>query len=136
MMQWILIAVLSLHILSGIAWTGMTFGIVRGLMPLEATPPLRASQRGAAIVAMLAGLALWALAHRDRFYAAEMALAGGAALAVIAAIAQGIAGGRLKRALASGGLDEAARKGVGGLDRLSVGCLVLAIILMAASKYL
>jgi hypothetical protein len=135
MMQWILIVLLALHLLSGIAWTGMSFGIVRGLVPLEATPALRGSQRGAAVVAILAGLALWALAHRDRFYIPEMALAAGAALALIAAIAHGIAGARLKRALATG-LDETARKAVGGLDRLSVGCLVLAIILMAASKYL
>lgn len=135
MMQWILIAVLALHILSGIAWTGMTFGTVGGFIPLEATPALRASQRGAAIMAMLMGLALWGLAHRGRFNTAEMALAAGAVLAILAAIVQGIAGGRLKRALASGALEQA-RAGVAGLDRLSAGLLVLTVILMAASKYL
>lgn len=135
MMQWILIAVLALHILSGIAWTGMTFGLARGIMPLEATPSLRASQRGAAVVAMLAGLALWGLAHRGRFNTAEMALAAGAALAILAGVLQGIAGGRLKRALAAGRIEQA-RAGVQGLDRAGAGLLALTVILMAASKYL
>jgi hypothetical protein len=135
MMQWILIVALVLHLLSGIAWMGMSFGIARGLIPLEATSSLRGSQRGAAVVAMLAGVVLWGLAHRDRFYAPEMALAAGSVFAVLAAIVQGVAGGRLKRAMAAG-LDEAARNGVRGLDRLGAGLLVLTVILMAASKYL
>jgi hypothetical protein len=135
MMQWILIVVLALHLLSGIAWTGMTFGVARGLMPLEATPPLRASQRGAALLAMLMGLALWGLAHRGRFYAAETALAAGSALAILAGLLQGVANGRLKRAMAAGQLDQA-RAGVQRLDRVSAGLLVLTVALMAASKYL
>lgn len=135
MMQWILIVVLALHILSGVAWTGMTFGMASGVIPLETTPQLRGRQRGAAVVAMLAGLALWGLAHRGGFYTAEMALAAGSVLAILAAILQGVAGGRLKRAMASGSLDQA-RAGVAGLDRATAGLLALTIVLMAASKYL
>jgi hypothetical protein len=135
MMQWILIVALALHVLAGIAWVGMSFGMARGLMSLEASAAVRVSQRGAAIVAMLAGVALWGLAHRDRFYAAEWALALGAILAVAAAVVQGMAGGRLKRAMASG-LDEAAGAGIRSLDRLGAGLLVVTVILMAASKYL
>lgn len=135
MMQWILIVVLSLHILAGIAWGGMSLGMARGLMPLEASVAVRPAQRGAAVTAMLMGLILWGLAHRDRFYAAETALAVGAALAVLAAIVQGMAAGRLKGAMAAG-LDEPSRKAILKLDRIGAVLLALTVILMAASKYL
>lgn len=134
-MQWILMATLVVHVLSGVVWAGSSFGLARGRMPLEASMPLRAPQRGAAAMAILTGLLLWGLAHRGGMGPSEMVLAAGAVAGLIAFGLQLVFGLRAQRAAARGPLDEALARRVGGVDRVAALLLMLTVACMAASKY-
>lgn len=134
-MQWILLATLVVHVMSGVFWAGSSFGLARGRMPIVMSLALRTPQRGAAAMAILTGLLLWGLAHRGGMGPSEMVLAVGAAAGLIAFGLQLTFGLRVQKAAARDGVDEALARRVGGVDRIAALLLMLTVACMAASKY-
>ena len=134
-MQWILMATLVVHVLTGVFWVGSSFGLARGGIPVAASMALRKPLRGGATVAILSGALLGYLAHRGGMGRGEMLLAAGAIFALIAFGLQLAFGLRAQKALARSGIDEALARGVGGADRIAALLLALTVACMAASKY-
>jgi hypothetical protein len=85
-MQVVLIAVVVLHVLAGVFWAGTTFVLARN--PESMTPALARAQTGAMTLAILAGIALWAVARPPEALPGTRVLEIGAACALLAAIAQ------------------------------------------------
>src|SRR5258705_9040415 len=104
-MLYVLMAVLSLHVLSAVFWAGTSFALARtgGLGGARLFRP----QMGAAFVAVITGGYLWSQLHAGGFGTPERVLAIGAACAVIAAGIQGRFGGLAIRALRRGGITDA-----------------------------
>jgi hypothetical protein len=111
-MQIALIIAIGLHALSGVFWAGTTFALVRSQG--QGAQQLRKPQIGAAVLAILTGMALWGLAHRGAFGNAERVLGAGVVAALIAAAVQ-FASTR-----------AAAQRIAAGLLAITVLCMVIA----------
>src|SRR5258706_1860313 len=96
-MLYVLMAVLSLHVLSAVFWAGTSFALARtgGLGGARLFRP----QMGAGFVAVITVGYLWSQLHAGGFCTPERVLAIGAACAGIAAGIQGRFGGLAIRAL-------------------------------------
>ena len=115
-MQLALIVTLVLHGLSGVFWAGSTFVLARGV---DAAQALRMPQRGASAVALVTGIVLMALTHRDSFGAHEAVL--------LAGIVAALAAGAVQSMMASRGVVA---------HRIAAVLLMLTVACMLASKYL
>ena len=85
-MQILLIVLFAIHALSGVFWAGSTFLMAH--TGGEASESLSRSQRGAATLAIVAGVGLWGILHRGPPGPMEKTLAVGAVCALVAAVAQ------------------------------------------------
>ena len=86
-MQSLMIILIAVHVLAGVFWAGTTFAITHsGGVGAE---KLFRPQMGAAVIAFLAGLGLWGIAHRGPMGPMEDTLAIGAISAIAAAAFQG-----------------------------------------------
>ena len=133
-MLYVLMAVLSLHVLSAFFWAGTSFTLARtgGLGGIKLFRP----QMGAATVAVLSGMYLWSQLHAGGFGPAEKVLAIGAGCALIAAGVQGRFGGMAMRALRRGTATEAQiqpRIAIG--QRIAAALLAVTLVCMVISRY-
>jgi hypothetical protein len=133
-MLYVLMAVLSLHILSAVFWAGSSFTLARtgGVGGIKLFRP----QMGAATVAVLSGMYLWSQLHAGGFGPAERVLAIGAGCAVIAAGVQGRFGGAALRALRRGAATEAQiQPRIATGQRIAAPLLAVTVICMVISRY-
>ena len=133
-MLYVLMAVLSLHVLSAVFWAGSSLTLARtgGLGGIKLFRP----QMGAATVAVLSGMYLWSQLHAAGFGPAEGVLALGAGCAVIAAGVQGRFGGIALRDLRRGAATEAQiqpRIAMG--QRIAAPLLAVTLVCMVISRY-
>jgi hypothetical protein len=118
-----------LHVLPGAFWFGAT-GVLARLGPGGAALNLRAAQAGAAAIAVLGGLGLWSIQHRELVGASALLLAAGAVGGILAVLIQQIlAWPAAAKATASG----ASRFAV--VQRVSLGLLALALTAMLLARY-
>jgi hypothetical protein len=80
---------ISLHALAGVFWAGSTLAQTHTAPAQKFTPQLFRAQMAAAVVAVLAGGALWGIAIRGAHGPMENTLAIGALCAIAAAGVQG-----------------------------------------------
>ena len=130
MQIWIILAI-SVHVLAAVFWMATTGALARGGgLGAEALFP---RQMVAIAIVVLTGGYLWREFHTGGFGAYEWVLAGGAALAVIAALIQaigvGVSMGRLKTAR------EAALKRITLCHRLAGPLLGLCLLCMVAARF-
>jgi uncharacterized membrane protein len=133
-MQIALIIALSLHVLSSVFWAGSSFTLARtgGLGGEKLFRP----QMGAAVVAILTGGYLGHAVHEGAFGTAEKILAAGALAALIAAIVQGLIGGRAILSLRGGTADIAgARSRLVTAQRIAALLLAVTAVCMGAARY-
>jgi uncharacterized membrane protein len=133
-MLYVLMAVLSLHVLSAFFWAGTSFTLARtgGLGGIKLFRP----QMGAATMAVLSGMYLWSQLHAGGFGTAERVLAIGAGCAVIAAAIQGRFGGMALGDLRRGTATEAQiqpRIAMG--QRIATPLLAVTLLCMVLSRY-
>ena len=130
MQIWIILAI-SVHALAAVFWMATTGALARsGGLGAEALFP---RQMIAIAIVVLTGGYLWSALHTGGFGAYEEVLAGGAALAVIAALIQaigvGVSMGRLKTAR------EAALKRITLCHRLAGPLLALCLVCMVVARF-
>jgi len=130
----VLIALLSLHILSTLFWLLTSFILARASG--AGSEKMFRWQMLAATVAVFTGGGLWSMFHRGLFGPPEMVLAGGALLAIAAAGVQGaMVGGPIRR-LKSGALTQAeAFAKITKGQRLSAGLLAVALLAMVGAPH-
>jgi hypothetical protein len=116
-MQILIIVLIALHVLAGVFWAGSTFAIARS--GGSGADALFRPQMGAATVAVLAGMGLWALLHRASDGPMEHTLAVGAVCALAAVGFQGAM--RRKNPLAG--------------QRIAAALLGITVICMAIARY-
>ncbi|MFZ6647284.1 hypothetical protein ACO0LO_16280 [Undibacterium sp. TJN25] len=133
-MQYVILIATSLHVLAAIFWAGSTMGLsASGSMPGKS---LFLRQMAAATAAVLAGGYLWCKVHAGVFQATEKALAAGAACAVLAfAMQLAIAGPAVWKLHRETGSTEKAGERILVAYRLASALLVVAAVMMGASKY-
>lgn len=131
-MQTITILVLCLHLLTAIFWAGTTFTLTRtGGVGAER---LFRPQMGAATIALLAGVYLWATFHPSGTAGAVLGI--GALTAIAAAGVQGALGARAIRAIQSKELSEAeGRARIVLAQQIAAALLVVTIICMVVARY-
>jgi hypothetical protein len=88
-MHSLVMALVSLHALSGVFWAGSTLALTHGLPAHKLTPELFRAQMWAAVLTVAAGAALWGLVIRGAHGPMENTLAIGALCALVAAGVQG-----------------------------------------------
>jgi uncharacterized membrane protein len=133
-MLYVLMAVLSLHVLSAVFWTGTSFALARtgGLGGARLFRP----QMGAALVAVITGAYLGSQLHAGGFGTPEFVLAIGAACAVAAAGVQGRFGGMAMRALRQGRITDAqVQPRIATGQRIASPLLAVTLICMVISRY-
>jgi hypothetical protein len=84
--QILLIVLFAIHALTGVFWAGSTF--VMAHIGVEGSERLARAQRGAATLAVFAGVGLWGVLHRGPPGPMEKTLAVGAVCALAAAVLQ------------------------------------------------
>jgi hypothetical protein len=134
-MLYVLMAVLSLHVLSAIFWAGTSVALARtgGLGGAKLFRP----QMGAAVVAVITGGYLWGQLHAAGFDTAELVLLIGVVFALIAAGVQGRFGGMAIRALRQGRITEVeAQPRIAAGQRIAAPLLALTVVCMVISRYL
>src|SRR5437879_3054077 len=134
-MLYVLMVVLSLHVLSAIFWAGTSVTLARtgGLGGAKLFRP----QMGAALVAIITGAYLWSQLHAGGFGTAELVLAIGVVLALIAAGVQGRFGGAAIRALRQGRISEVeAQPRIATGQRIAAPLLALTVVCMVIARYL
>jgi hypothetical protein len=134
MVQWIMVAVLSIHVLTAVFWAGSTFVVARtnGL----GADLLFRPQMAAATVAVLSGGYLWNLLHEGSFGLTEKILAGAAASAIVAMVVQGWLIGRSLVALRRQAVDQTAlRSRIAFAYRAAAFLLAVTVVGMAAARY-
>jgi len=129
-MQWIVIALIVLHVVTGVFWAGSSFVLARtgGLLVEKLAFP----QFGAGIATLCMGLATWFLALRGLPPTPGFHVLGiGAACAVLALIVQASALPAVKTLHAQGGASPQQRR-VLISQRIAAGLLLLAVLAMAS----
>ena len=118
------------HVLAGVFWAGTTFVLARtgGQLAGRLAPP----QLGAAVLAMIAGVALFGLIHGGAIGPGEMVLGGGALAAIAAA---GVQGSALRAAARLESGDSTAARRVAISQRAAAALLGLTIACMVAFRY-
>jgi len=131
-MQMLIAAAVVVHAVAAVFWMSSSGMLARsGGLAAEKLFP---RQMGAALVAVLTGGFLWSQLHTGGFGAYEMVLAGGAMLALLAAIVQGVGVGTSLRKLKTD--EPAARKAMAGANRAAAGLLGLCFICMIVARFI
>lgn len=132
-MDYVMIAVIALHALSGVFWAGSTAAMAN-LGPLGAPNAARIfpGQMIAAGIAVVTGITLWAVWRGAAFGPSELILLVGIASAIIAAALQGSIVGRARR---NGAIPAEAQPRIVQAYRLTAGLLMLTVITMVTSKF-
>jgi hypothetical protein len=115
--------VIALHVLSATFWAGSTFTLAR--TNGKSAEQLFVPQLSAAVVAILAGVYLWARMFPSG--GEPLLLRIGAGCAILAAIVQAVLVGRVKKRLAS---DEHAVARAATAHRIASGLLAITIVSM------
>lgn len=132
-MQYVLMVAISLHVLAAVFWAGSTGALAR-TGSSEARRLFR-PQMGAATVAVLSGGYLWHVMHAGAVGPVERSLMIGALSALVALAVQVIVvGGALRKAPADGSATALPQRVVVG-HRIAAGCLMIAVVTMAAARY-
>ena len=133
-MQWLIVIVLSLHVLAAVFWAGSTFAVARtGGAGAES---LFRPQMGAATVAIICGGYLWHVLHEGSFGVTEKILGTAAVSGLVALILQAAIAGPALGALRRQGADTAsARKRIAIAYRAASALLAVAVIGMVAARY-
>jgi len=130
-MQWIVIALIVLHVVSGVFWAGSSFVLARtgGLLVEKLAGP----QFGAGVATLCMGLATWFLALRGLPPTAGMHVLGaGAACAALALIVQGTALPTVRTLKAAEGDLSSQRRRVAISQRVAAVLLFLTVLAMAS----
>ena len=88
-MHALIMALISLHALSGVFWAGSTLALTHTSPSHEITPELFRAQMSAAVLTVAAGAALWGIVIRGAHGPMENTLGIGALCAIVAAGVQG-----------------------------------------------
>lgn len=88
-MHALIMALISLHALSGVFWAGSTLALTHTSPSHRITPELFRAQMSAAVLTIAAGAALWGIVIRDARGPMEDTLGLGAFCAIVAAAVQG-----------------------------------------------
>jgi hypothetical protein len=130
-MQWIVIVLIVLHVVTGVFWAGTSFVLARtgGLLVEKLAFP----QFGAGVATLCMGLATWLLALRGLpptpgFHVLGM----GAACAVLALIVQASALPAVKTLKAAQGGSSPQQRRVLISQRVAAGLLLLTVLAMAS----
>ena len=129
----VVIAVLSIHVLAAVFWTGSTF--VQARAGAAGGERLLRPQLGAGGVTIVFGAILMGLLHRGGFGGMEQVLAAGAVAAVVAAGVQGALGGPAARRLMADPADAQARARLAMAQRIAALFLAIALLSMVTAKY-
>ncbi|WP_346949067.1 hypothetical protein [Dyella sp.] len=131
-MSYVLVVAISLHVLAAVFWAGSTAALAR--TGGSETKRLFRPQMGAAAVAILTGSYLWHTIHQGAVGPMERSLMIGALSAFAALIVQvAVVGGALREARAEAGAVLPARVLIA--HRVAAGLLMIAIVTMAAARY-
>lgn len=131
-MSYVLVVAISLHVLAAVFWAGSTAALAR--TGGSETKRLFRPQMGAAAVAILTGGYLWHTIHQGAVGPMERSLMIGALSAFAALIVQvAVVGGALREARAEAGAVLPARVLIA--HRVAAGLLMIAIVTMAAARY-
>lgn len=122
---------IALHALSGVFWAGSTFVLAR-LGSGGANLGLYNPQMGAGRLAVLAGLALFALNHRGSPGAMEWVLGAGGLLAIAA---MGVQEAMAWRGVRRAPEDAAARARFAAGQRIAAGLLMATVVCMVVWRY-
>ncbi len=134
-MQYALILVAALHVLTAVFWAGTTFALAR--TGGAATERLFKPQLVAAVLACISGGYLGHTLHAHALGRSEQVLIAAAAASVIALLVQVSIVGDAMRTLCGGARDHArARAQATMAHRVAAGLLALAAIGMATARYL
>lgn len=134
-MQYVLMVAISLHVLAAVFWAGTTAALAR--TGAGESRRLFRPQMGAAAVAILTGGYLMHVLHRGAFGPMERSLAVGALCALVAVAIQAIiVGTALKRSRDIGGGATAVPSRVVVAHRAAAVLLGIAIVSMAAARYM
>ncbi|GAA0699599.1 hypothetical protein GCM10009429_28340 [Dyella marensis] len=132
-MSYVLVVAISLHVLAAVFWAGSTAALAR--TGGSETKRLFRPQMGAAAVAILTGGYLWHTIHQGALGPMERSLMIGALSAFAALIVQvAVVGGALREARAEAG-DAVLPARVLIAHRVAAGLLMIAIVTMAAARY-
>jgi hypothetical protein len=134
-MQWLLIVLLSLHVVPGVFWAGSTFVLARSAG--AGAEQLVRPQLGAATVSIIAGIILWGLLHRAGFGTFEFVLALGVVCAIGAAGFQsGMVLPAVRRLhLSNESVTKMLRGRIAQGERLSSLLLAITVIAMVSARY-
>jgi len=132
-MQYVLMVAISLHVLAAVFWAGSTAALAR--TGGSETRRLFRPQMGAAAVAVLTGGYLWHVVHAGAVGPVERSLMIGALSALAALAVQVIVvGGALRKVPGDGQAAALPPRIVIG-HRIAAGLLMIAVVTMAASRY-
>ncbi|WP_250627233.1 hypothetical protein [Pinirhizobacter soli] len=130
-MQWIVIALIVLHVVTGVFWAGSSFVLARmgGLLVEKLAFP----QFGAGVATLCLGMATWFLALRGLPPTPGFHVLGiGAACAVLALIVQASALPAVKTLKGAQGDSSPQQRRVLISQRVAAGLLLLAVLAMAS----
>ena len=134
-MQWIVIALIVLHVVTGVFWAGSSFVLARlgGLMVEKLAFP----QFGAGVATLCLGLATWFLALRGLPPTPGFHVLGiGAACAVLALIVQATALPAVKTLKGAQGDSSPQQRRVLISQRVAAGLLLLTVLAMASWSHI
>jgi len=132
-MQMLIAAAVVVHAVAAVFWMSSSGMVARG--GGLAAEKLFPRQMGAVLVAVLTGGFLWSQLHTGGFGAYEMVLAGGALLAILAAVIQGVGVGTSLGKLKTGN-EAAARKTMAGANGAAAGLLGLCFVCMIVARFI
>jgi len=130
-MQWIVIALIVLHVVSGVFWAGSSFVLARtgGLLVEKLAGP----QFGAGVATLCMGLATWFLALRGLPPTPGFHVLGiGAACALLALVIQASALPAVKKLKGAQGEASTQQRRVLISQRMAAGLLLLTVLAMAS----
>lgn len=134
-MQWPVLIAINLHVLSTVTWVGFTFSLAR--MSTAQIEQFILPEIGTAVVGALSGYWLWTLFHEGAFGRAELALATGAAAALLALLEQIVTGTPVlrRKAMAPDRLSNTIKTAALG-QRAAAGLLIFTVLTMASARFL
>ncbi|MES2069200.1 MAG: hypothetical protein V4488_02550 [Pseudomonadota bacterium] len=133
-MQYVLMIVLSLHVLTAVFWAGSTFTLARTAG--SGSERLFRPQMGAAAVVVLTGGYLWHAVHEGGVGPMERFLSAGALCALAAVAVQAIfVGTALRKSRNSENDKPALGSRIAVAQRVAAGLLIVATVCMAAARY-
>ena len=132
---YLLMVILTVHVLAGVFWAGSTSAMANLGSP-EAVK-LFPFQMGSAGLTVIAGLLLWYFQLGAQFYTHEQIMLAGIAAAIVAGAIQGNIIGRARRSL-EGASPEARTAIIGRVtkaNRIAAGLLVITVACMMIARF-